>query len=294
MARFLNLATTLGMIGWCGAVAAGSVSIDGPQSSMDTRDVQGLQDDVDRLRGRLSLVAASDEAAAAQLRGDLDIIDDEIAYLRVTLRRDGNLPRDEYDRVAADVRALESRLRSILPATHAAAGTEVPVGTEIDVRLQTSLHSDTAQVEDRFTATTVADLFTAEHILIPAGSQLRGEVSAVDRSSRTDRTSSMTLTFDSITIRGQTHAAALTVTEAIERGGLRDEAGRVGIGAAVGGILGGILGGGKGVLTGVLIGAGGTIIATEGKDVELPAGTVLRARFDTAVILDAEPHEAPR
>jgi hypothetical protein len=35
----------------------------------------------------------------------------------------------------------------------------------------------------------------------------------------------------------------------------------------------------------VLIGGGGTIAATEGKDVELPAGTVLRVRMDSPLNL---------
>ena len=38
----------------------------------------------------------------------------------------------------------------------------------------------------------------------------------------------------------------------------------------------------KGALAGILIGGGGTIAATEGKDVELPPGTVLRVRLDAA------------
>jgi hypothetical protein len=46
---------------------------------------------------------------------------------------------------------------------------------------------------------------------------------------------------------------------------------RVATGAGVGAIVGGILGGIEGVLTGVLIGAGGTVAATEGKDVVLRA-----------------------
>ena len=36
----------------------------------------------------------------------------------------------------------------------------------------------------------------------------------------------------------------------------------------------------KGAVLGVLIGGGGTIAATEGKDVKLPPGTILRVRFD--------------
>ena len=51
-------------------------------------------------------------------------------------------------------------------------------------------------------------------------------------------------------------------------------------GAAVGGIIGAVLGGVKGAVLGVLIGGGGTIAATEGKEVELPQGTVLRVRVD--------------
>jgi hypothetical protein len=50
-------------------------------------------------------------------------------------------------------------------------------------------------------------------------------------------------------------------------------------------IIGGILGGVKGALAGILIGGGGTIAATEGKDVELPAGTVLRVRLDSGLNL---------
>ena len=55
---------------------------------------------------------------------------------------------------------------------------------------------------------------------------------------------------------------------------------KIGAGAGVGAIIGGIIGGAKGALLGVLIGGGGTIAATEGKDVKLPPGTVLRVRLD--------------
>ena len=56
--------------------------------------------------------------------------------------------------------------------------------------------------------------------------------------------------------------------------------GRVLGGGSKGAIIGGIIGGVKGALLGVLIGGGGTIAATEGKDVTLPAGTILRVRLD--------------
>ena len=71
------------------------------------------------------------------------------------------------------------------------------------------------------------------------------------------------------------------MTQALESEGIRGETGRIGAGAGVGAIIGGILGGVKGAIAGILIGGGGTIAATEGKDVELPAGTVLRVRMDS-------------
>jgi hypothetical protein len=157
----------------------------------------------------------------------------------------------------------------------------IPVGTEIDVRLQSELTSDTAQVEDRFEATTVVDLYEGNRVLIPAGSSMRGIVTSVNRASRTDRKGSMTVSFNQVTVGNRSYPMRGTVTQALESEGIRGEAGRIGAGSAVGAIIGGIIGGVKGALLGVLIGGGGTMVATEGKDVTLPQGTVLRVRLDT-------------
>lgn len=158
--------------------------------------------------------------------------------------------------------------------------TVIPEGQEIDVRLESQLTSDTAQVEDRFEAATVADLYRGNDVLIPAGSVMRGVVSSVKRASRTERKGEMTVAFDQISINGRTYPMRGTVTQALESEGLKGEAARIGAGSAVGAIIGGIIGGVKGALIGVLIGGGGTIVATEGKDVTLPPGTILRVRLD--------------
>jgi hypothetical protein len=165
------------------------------------------------------------------------------------------------------------------------SGREIPAGTELDVRLQNTLNSGTAQVEDRFEGTTVVDLSMDGRTLIPAGSVLRGVVSGVEPATRTNRTARMTLSFDQLEAEGVTYEIRGTVTEAIEGEGIKGEAGRIGAGAGVGAIIGGILGGFKGALAGILIGGGGVIAATEGKDVELPQGTVLRVRLDSPVAL---------
>lgn len=161
----------------------------------------------------------------------------------------------------------------------------VPVGKEIDVRLQSSLSSGTAKDEQRFEATTVADATQSGNVLIPAGSVVRGVVTDVKAAGRVDRTGSMKLNFDRITINGQAHEIRAMATQVFQSGGIREDATTAGAGAGIGGVIGGLIGGVSGALLGAAIGAGGAVASTEGKDIELPSGTVVRIRFDSPLNL---------
>jgi len=161
----------------------------------------------------------------------------------------------------------------------------IPVGQEMDVRLRTGLNSDTATVEQRFETTTLVDLVQDGRVLVPAGSVVSGVVSGVDKATRTDRTGSLTLTFDRMRVNGRDHRIRASATQIFESRGIRDEVGTAGVGAGVGGVVGGIIGGVKGAILGAAIGAGGAIAATEGKDVNLPAGSIVRIRMDSPVQL---------
>jgi hypothetical protein len=168
------------------------------------------------------------------------------------------------------------------PRSTTSTDAEVPVGTELDVRLQTTLNSGTSQVEQRFEATTVEPLRMNGNVLIPAGSIVRGVVSDVKPAGRLERKGSLTLSFDQISIRGRNYPIRGTIAP-FESEGVKGDAAKIGTGAGVGAIIGGILGGFKGALAGILIGGGGVVAATEGQDVNLPSGTVLRMRLDTAI-----------
>lgn len=175
---------------------------------------------------------------------------------------------------------------STSPATVSGSSTGViPVGQELDVRLQQPLSSASAKVEDRFETTTVVDLRQDGRVLIPAGSTVRGQVTSVSPAGKIDRSGKLTMSFDRLSIGGRNYEIRAMATQAFESKGIREEAGTVGAGGAVGAIVGGIIGGVRGALIGAAIGAGGVIAATDGKDVELAAGTVLRLRFDSAVDL---------
>jgi hypothetical protein len=159
----------------------------------------------------------------------------------------------------------------------------IPAGQQLDVRLQSTLSSETAKPEQRFEATTVVDTTQNGQVLVPAGSVMRGVVSSVSPAGRLDRSGSMTLSFDQITVRGREYPIRGMAAQVYESGGIREEVGTAGAGAGVGGIIGGILGGVQGAVLGAVIGAGGAIAATDGKDIELPAGSIVRIRLDSPV-----------
>jgi hypothetical protein len=157
----------------------------------------------------------------------------------------------------------------------------VPVGTEFDIRLQTPLNSGTAKPEDRFEATTILDYTPSgsREVVIPAGSTVRGFVSSVKAAGKIERKGSLTLSFDEIRVNAKSYRLRASVTQTLDPKVAEDMT-RIGAATAVGAVIGGLLGGGKGALLGVLVGGGGTIAATEGSDVDLPAGTILRIRVD--------------
>ena len=229
----------------------------------------------------------SDPTLAADVDKSLALLKEDIIYLRVRLRREGTVQRADFTDVRDRLETL--RVKSLgkvtgqpVPADDPVMSGDVwvvPVGTEMDVRLQTALNSGTAKVEQRFEATTLADLKLGGEVRIPAGTIVRGFVGSVRAAGRVERKGSLTLAFDEILLpRGPSRLRA-SVIQALD-GKSSEDISRIGTGAAVGAIVGGLLGGAKGLLLGVLVGGGGTIAATDGSDVNLPSGTVLRIRID--------------
>ncbi len=261
--------------------------------TMTSTDIQRLQDALSDATRDISGARVRDAALASRLETELNDLRDETAYVRVKMRRNEPVARTVYFDLRDKIDELRARARGEGPrpgggtSTQTSRGSalDVPVGTEFDVRLSQSLSSSTNLVEDRFEATTLVDLRDGDNLIVPAGAVMRGVVSSVTKTSRSDRTGRLTLAFDQVTIGRRAFPIRATVTQTIESEGIKGETGRVGAGAGVGAVLGGILGGVKGAIAGILIGGGGTIAATEGKDVDLPAGSILRVRLDSGLNL---------
>jgi hypothetical protein len=149
--------------------------------------------------------------------------------------------------------------------TRARTTPRVPAGTQLKVRINETISSETARVGDRFTAT----------VLSPSryeGAEVRGRVSVLDKSGRIKGRTRMGFAFDSIrytdgrtaTMRGELTRVydEKDSTKVDEEGSLesgsrgKQTAKRGGIGAAAGAILGGIVGGGKGAVVGLIVGKG--------------------------------------
>jgi hypothetical protein len=282
-----------------------------------TDDLFALQDSLYDASRDVAGLRTTDAGHADLLQRELDQLRDEAVYLRVKLRKDGTVPREEFESLRGRVEDLRSRAKgesgptrwgsvsgpgpAADPAPTPTAPAPAPepvrrpagcgpsdvcVGQEIDVRLQSMLSSGQSQVEDRFEATTIVSFYNEANELIPAGSLVTGVVAGVDRSGRVDRKGSLTLAFERLTVRGRTYPIRATVVRTIESRGVKSEIGKISVGAGVGAIIGGIIGGVGGAVAGTVVGAGGILLATEGPEVKIPPGTILRIRFDAPVTIE--------
>jgi hypothetical protein len=153
----------------------------------------------------------------------------------------------------------------------------IPAGTVLPVELQSTVASDTSQVEDvvraRLRRAIVIDGTTA----LPAGSTLGGTVTEATRSGRVKGRARVGFRFDTIEPAGgdgrlQIRTTAVARTAAATK---KQDAAKIGIPAAGGAIIGGIVGGGDGAAKGAAIGGAagtGVVLSTRGKEIRFGPG----------------------
>jgi hypothetical protein len=156
----------------------------------------------------------------------------------------------------------------------------VPNGTSLPLELQTSLSSETAQLETPVRARLQRAIEINGNTAIPAGSILTGTVTNVERAGRVKGRSHLEFTFTEVQMNGN-HERIRTNPVSFEGEETKGEdATKIGAGAGVGAIIGGIVGGKKGAAKGAVIGGGagtGAVLATRGKEIDLASGTDITA-----------------
>ena len=166
----------------------------------------------------------------------------------------------------------------------------IPAGTLLPVELQTAVASDTSHVEDPVRGTLRRAVTVDGVQVLPAGTALLGHVTSAERSGRVKGRARIAFRFTRLDPPGD--AERLTIqTGAISRvaqATKKQDAAKIGGGAAGGAIIGSILGGGDGAAKGAAIGGAagtGVVLATRGKEVRLGPGADVSVRIASPVTL---------
>lgn len=169
----------------------------------------------------------------------------------------------------------------------------VPTGTAIRVTLDQELSTRTSQVGDLFTTTVASNVMTDNGVAIPAGSQIRGRVTAVQKSGQPGQAAVLKIAFDEVTVDGATYPVALTVAEATptseSRSSTGEKVGKIGIGAAAGAILGQVIGG-EPVIGAAIGAAAGTaiVLGSADSDAVLAEGSPMTVTVDESITVERQ------
>jgi hypothetical protein len=173
----------------------------------------------------------------------------------------------------------------VVPA-HAQSRT-LPAGTVITVTTTAPLQSGSAQTGQTFETTVVENVSLDEYIVIPAGSRLRGTITLAQRATRR-QSGVIEVVFDRLLFSdGSSFAITgkLTSTDSAERRQINsDPNARVVLVGGRGGIGATVAGAGSGRSANNVLSALGVMLS-EGRDVDVPAGTTLAVEIERAVSL---------
>ncbi len=168
----------------------------------------------------------------------------------------------------------------------------VPASSVVGLKVETSLTSETAQVEDRVEARVTREVMSDGRVAIPAGARVLGDVILVERGGKMKTKARLGVRFHTLVLADGSSVPFRT--DAIFREGSSpgsESARKIG-GAAIGGaVLGAIIGGAKGAAIGGATGAGAggaVVMAGDRNPATLPFGTVVTVRLTSPVSIDIE------
>jgi Bacterial conjugation TrbI-like protein len=160
----------------------------------------------------------------------------------------------------------------------------IPAGTPLPIVVDTGVASNTSRVEQPVRAHLSRDVRIDDQIVLPAGSELYGNVSAVRRPGKVSGRSYIALRFTTLVPRGSDERYSID-TGRISRTGRatkKKDALKIGVPAAGGAAVGALMGGKKGALIGGGVGGGaGTavVLSTRGEEVGIGRGAPYTLRL---------------
>lgn len=173
------------------------------------------------------------------------------------------------------------------------SGPTIPAGTQLAIRTDELIDSGHATYNQTFSGQVDQDVTDPSgRVVIPRGSPAELVIKQLHTGGTTG-TPDLTVDVRSITVNGRRYL--VDTSDLIEKGtsgiGKNKRTGEyVGGGALLGTLIGALAGGGKGAAIGAIGGAaagGGTQVLTRGKDVRVPAESVLNFKLRDPVMLRA-------
>jgi hypothetical protein len=164
----------------------------------------------------------------------------------------------------------------------------VASGTGFAVKMSQTISAKKATVGDPFTGSLAQSIKVGEVTVIKAGAPVNGTVVAAKGQGKFKGEGDLGIQVSAI---GPYQVTTSAYEAAVKGKGKRSTA-MIGGGAGGGALIGGLAGGGKGALIGGLVGAGaGTAGAamTGGKDVTIPAESVVRFTFTSPITVTIKP-----
>ena len=153
----------------------------------------------------------------------------------------------------------------------------VPADTPLKLRLTTAVGSATSALEDPVQAELSDAVVINGLTVLPAGSPVRGHVTAVEAPGKVKGRASLSLRFDSIAVAGERYTIDARFSRTAESTKTRD-AERIAVPAAIGAVVGAVIGEGKGAAVGAAVGGGAgaaVVLSTAGPQIVLQPGSVL-------------------
>jgi hypothetical protein len=163
---------------------------------------------------------------------------------------------------------------------------EIPVGTEISVRLIDSVDTEVNHAGESFHASLATPIVVDGEVVVPANADVYVRLATLRSAGRVSGQSEVALELLRLQFQGKTYR--LISDQYDQKGTSRGKrtAAAAGGGSALGAIIGAAAGGGKGAAIGAVIGAaGGTgaMASQKGKQIKLPAETKLDFKLEQPV-----------
>jgi len=207
-----------------------------------------------------------------------------------TVRGRGSNRADNGGVLADNNNNTSNRNRGVYASRNAVR--EIPAGADLTIRTNEEINATSAAAGRTYSAVVDKDVMdTTGNVVIPKGSEARLVVKDAS-SGGTVSSGNLVLDLQSVNVGGQSYLVnTADVTQGGDRGIGKNKrtAEMVGGGAVLGTLLGALAGGGKGAAIGAVAGAaagGAAQVLTKGKEVKVPAETVLTFRTEQPIRLE--------